>query len=144
MSMITTACPVCQQLYSVGVVGSGVVGGHTCPVKTALVHAGEVLHTIAADISDYETPEQGVEWRVKFAHETSLAIEALDIGRLQTAITDARVNRAVDALLADSGLPRFGGYRANIERRVRLAFAAAGALPRTDALNTNEETNHGA
>jgi len=31
------ACPVCHRLYSVGVVGTGVVGGHDCPVRSALV-----------------------------------------------------------------------------------------------------------
>jgi hypothetical protein len=30
------ACPVCGDLYSVGVVGSGQVGGHRCPIKNAL------------------------------------------------------------------------------------------------------------
>lgn len=34
--------------------------------------------------------------------------------------------RAVDALLADSGLPRFGGHRATVERRQRIAWEAAG------------------
>jgi hypothetical protein len=38
----------------------------------------------------------------------------------------AAVERAVDALMEDSGLPRFGPYRATIERRVRLALTAAG------------------
>lgn len=33
MSMITTACPVCCELYTYGVVGSTVHGGHVCPVK---------------------------------------------------------------------------------------------------------------
>lgn len=34
MSQIRIACPVCNQVYGVGVVGTGIVGGHVCPVKT--------------------------------------------------------------------------------------------------------------
>jgi hypothetical protein len=37
----------------------------------------------------------------------------------------AKIEAATDALLADSGLPRYGGHRATIERRMRLAFDAA-------------------
>lgn len=40
-------------------------------------------------------------------------------------VTDERVDRAVDALMADSGVPRFGPHRAEVERRQRIAFAAA-------------------
>jgi hypothetical protein len=37
----------------------------------------------------------------------------------------AEIEAATDALLADSGLPRYGGHRATIERRMAIAFEAA-------------------
>jgi hypothetical protein len=39
-------------------------------------------------------------------------------------LDDAALQRAVDAPMADSGLPRYGPHRATIERRQRIAFEA--------------------
>lgn len=54
------------------------------------------------------------------------------MGLLSTEAFDEAVERATDALLADSGLPRFGGHRATVERRVRIAFDAAGIAVATE------------
>lgn len=48
---------------------------------------------------------------------------------------DAALERAVDALMADSGLPRYGGHRATVERRQRIALAAAFGADWRDALD---------
>jgi hypothetical protein len=54
-------------------------------------------------------------------------VEYVPAGQPQGVVVldDAAVERATTALLEDSGLPPYGNYRATIERRVRLAFAAA-------------------
>jgi hypothetical protein len=38
---------------------------------------------------------------------------------------EREIEAATDALLDDSGLPRYGGHRATVERRMRIAFEAA-------------------
>lgn len=41
------------------------------------------------------------------------------------SLDEQAIERAVDALMADSGLPRFGPHRVAVERRFRLGLAAA-------------------
>lgn len=45
--MITTACMVCGETYTVGVVGSTTYGGHQCPVKAECDLYRDALETIA-------------------------------------------------------------------------------------------------
>lgn len=78
MSMVTMACPVCGEIYTIGVVGSGVVGGHVCPVKTER----DVLRTaLAAMVDLYRHPDSG-EVLVEAGHSEAddaliVALEAL-------------------------------------------------------------------
>jgi hypothetical protein len=66
MSMIQTVCVVCNEPYTVGVVGTAMIGRHDCPVKADRDRYKTALeavagHWAAGDVADPESLRSLVE-----------------------------------------------------------------------------------